>query len=88
MINFDSENYIAWERSENKDTSIWFAKFSENGIIPGSAQEITSKANASRPIFFEYQNDLYLKWFDDRTGHQSIYFVKKTGVSCVETKLI
>lgn len=88
MINFDSENYIAWERSENKDTSIWFAKFSENGIIPGSAQEITSKANASRPIFFEYQNDLYLTWFDDRTGHQSIYFAKKTGEYWEETKLI
>ena len=87
MINFDSENYIAWERSENKDTSIWFAKFSENGIIPGSAQEITSKANASRPIFFEYQNDLYLTWFDDRTGHQSIYFAKKTGEYWEETKL-
>ena len=88
MINFDSENYIAWERSENKDTSIWFAKFSENGIIPGSAQEITSKANASRPIFFEYQNDLYLTWFDDRSGHQSIYFAKKTGEYWEETKLI
>lgn len=88
MINFDSENYIAWERSENKDTSIWFAKFSENGIIPGSAQEITSKANASRPIFFEYQNDLYLTWFDDRTGHQSIYFAKKTGEYWEETKII
>ncbi len=88
MINFDSENYIAWERSENKDTSIWFAKFSENGIIPGSAQEITSKANASRPIFFEYQNDLYLTWFDDRTGHQSIYFTKKTGEYWEETKII
>ena len=88
MINFDSENYIAWERSENKDTSIWFAKFSENGIIPGSAQEITSNANASRPIFFEYQNDLYLTWFDDRTGHQSIYFAKKTGEYWEETKLI
>lgn len=88
MIYFEKENYIAWERSENKDTSIWIAKFSENGIIPGSAQELTSKANASRPILFEYLNDLYLTWFDDRTGHQSIYFAKKTGEYWEETKLL
>ena len=88
MIYFNGENYITWERSENKETSIWIAKFSENGIIPGSAQEITSKSNASRPVFFEYLNDLYVTWFDDRTGHQSIYFAKKTGEYWEETKLI
>ena len=88
MINFDNENYITWERSENKDTSIWIAKFNDNGIIPGSSQEITSKSNASRPYLFEYQNELYITWFDDRTGHQSIYFAKKIGEYWEEIRLL
>ena len=33
-------------------------------------------------------NDLYVTWFDDRTGNQSIYFAKKTGEYWEETKLI
>ena len=88
MLNFNNENFIAWERSENRDTSIWVAKFSENGMIQGSACEITSNSSASKPFLFEYQKELYLTWFDDRTGYQSIYFAKKTGEYWEETKLL
>lgn len=76
---FENEIFLAWERTENTNSSIWCAKINENGIVKNSSEQIVQQKNAFRPEFFIYKNNLFITWFDSRNGNESVYFAKKEG---------
>lgn len=88
LYNFNNEMYVAWERSDSVNSSIWIAKIDNNGIVPETAEEITNAGNASRPAMFEYDNSLCVTWFDTRRGKESVYFAKKNGSYWTEFSLV
>jgi len=88
LIYFEDQLYIAWERTQSVNSSIWVAGLSPQGIISGSAEELTLNGNASKPRFFNYQNSLYLTWFDTRNGRESVYMSKKEGNYWNESPLV
>ena len=88
LFNHKGHVYIAWERAYYQNSAIWLAELDLNGIKNGTAEEISSKGSASRPILFEYKDSLYLTWFDTRRGHESIYMAKKNGNYWSETGLV
>ena len=80
--------YMAWERTDTVNSSIWIENLNVNGISAGSAEKVSDNGNASRPVLFEYNDSLYMTWFDTRRGRESIYMVKKDGSYWNETKLV
>lgn len=79
LFNFEGKNYLAWERSLKKTSSIWVAVLDRSGIEAMSAEAITTSGEASRALFFEYENKLWLSWFDTRRGRESAYMAGKNG---------
>lgn len=90
LHNFKGDIYLAWERTDSYNSSIWVAQLNADGsgIIPGSAEALTSNGNASRPVFFEYDDKLCLDWFDTRRGKESIYMAQKNGSYWNELSLV
>ena len=79
LFYFEGKIYLAWERSIKKTGSIWVASLENNRIEPLSAQSITSAGEASRAVFFEYDDKLWLSWFDTRRGREGAYMAGKNG---------
>ena len=79
LIYFEGKIYLAWERSIKKTTSIWVALLDHNGIEAMSSEAITTSGEASRAVFFEYEDKLWLSWFDTRRGRESAYMAGKNG---------
>lgn len=88
LYNDNGTVYLAWERTDSYNAAIWVAELTNAGIVAGTADSIASKGNASRPVFFEYNNSIYITWFDTRRGKESIYMAKKNGSYWNETSLI
>ena len=80
--------YMAWERTDTVNSSIWIENLNASGVSAGSAEKVSDNGNASRPVLFEYNDSLYMTWFDTRRGRESIYMVKKDGSYWNETKLV
>lgn len=76
---FENEIFLAWERTENTNSSIWSAKIDEKGIVKNTSEQIVLQKKAFRPEFFVYKNNLFITWFDSRNGNESVYFAKKEG---------
>jgi len=88
LYNYKGDVYLTWERTESVNPVIWTAKLDENGMEKGSAQALATGGNASRGRFFEFQDNLYIEWFDTRRGTESVYFAKKTGELWEEQSLV
>ncbi len=88
LYNYNGTVYLGWERTDSYNSSIWVAQLNDFGMVTGSAEAITTKGNASRPVFFEYDNSLYIDWFDTRRGRESVYMAKKSGSYWNEVSLI
>ena len=80
--------YLAWERTESVSAAIWCAEVNQNGLVPRSAVKISDKANSSRASMFEYNRQLYVLWFDTRTGREAIYMAEKAGNDWEEITLL
>ena len=89
VFSFNNSVYVSWERcSRNENTSsIWFQKIDSQGTVPSSSEEITEKANAKNSVLFDYDGDLYIAWYDNRTGANAVYFAKFDGSMWQEEKL-
>ncbi|MCQ2589644.1 MAG: SpoIIE family protein phosphatase [Treponema sp.] len=88
IYQFKNRIFLAWERTENINSQIWIAELGKNGMIPGSSFRLTSKGSASRPLFFEYDDTLWIEWFDNRNEKQEVYMAEKIGERWDERKLI
>ncbi|MBP5519296.1 MAG: SpoIIE family protein phosphatase [Treponema sp.] len=87
LFEFDGLVYLAWERTDSVNSSIWIENISSLGVTSGSAEKITDNGNASRPVLFSYNGALYMTWFDTRRGRESVYMAKKDGSYWNETRL-
>lgn len=88
IINFQNKLYLTWERTESVNSSIWVTQITPKGIIPKTFSQITENSNASRAMFFEYHDILFLEWFDNRSGNDSVYLSQKKGEDWEELSLI
>ena len=88
LYEYEGLVYLAWERTDSVNSSIWIENITAAGVTAGSAEKISDNGSASRPVLFEYNNSLYMTWFDTRRGRESIYMVKKDGSYWNETKLV
>lgn len=79
LYNSKGKLYLAWERTEISNAVIYVAELNSLGIVERSVDSLSGRGNASRPVIFEYQNDLYTSWFDTRRGQESLYLAKKNG---------
>ena len=64
--------YLAWERTDSVNSSIWIENLSESGVVAASAEAVTHQGSASRPVLFTYNDSLYMTWFDTRRGRESV----------------
>jgi hypothetical protein len=89
LYTFNATTYLAWERTyyNSENSHIWIAWLSKDGIVPGSAEEISSQGNANRAVVFSYDNMLSLVWFDTRHGTESVHLAQKNGYLWNETAL-
>ena len=88
LYEFDGKLYLAWERTDSVNSSIWIENLTASGVLAGSAEALTSAGSASRPVMFSYNGSLYLTWFDTRRGRESVYMVKKDGSYWNESSLV
>ena len=88
LYEYEGQIYLAWERTDSVNSSIWIENVSSSGIVPGSAEALTSQGSASRPVFFTYKGSLYITWFDTRRGRESVYMAKKNGSYWDEASLV
>ena len=79
ILQFNGQLYCTWERTDDTNTSVWVASIGENSTDSESVYQITNKADASRPILFEYDSNLYVTWFDNRSGREAVFMAKKSG---------
>ena len=84
----DGQVYLAWERTDSVNSSIWIENLSESGVVAGSAEAVANQGSASRPALFTYNNSLYMTWFDTRRGRESVYMAKKDGSYWNESSLV
>jgi hypothetical protein len=86
---FNGTTYMAWERTyyNSENSHIWVAQVTKEGLVPGSAEEISTQGNANRAVLFSYDNLLSLVWFDTRHGSESVHFAQKNGYLWNETAL-
>lgn len=85
----DSKIFLSWERTfyASESSHIWFMELSKNGVASGGLEEITNSGSAHRPVFFEYNSNICLSWFDNRRGNDSIYMAIKNGFLWEENTL-
>lgn len=88
LYEYEGLVYMAWERTDTVNSSIWIENITANGVSSASAEKISDNGNASRPVLFEFNDSLYMTWFDTRRGRESVYMVKKDGSYWNETKLV
>ena len=88
LFEYEGLVYLAWERTDTVNSSIWIENITAAGVTAGSAEKLSDNGNASRPVLFEYNGSLYMTWFDTRRGRESIYMMKKNGSYWNETKLV
>ena len=88
LFDFGGEIYLAWERTDTVNSEIWLARITDQGLVPTSAEAISSKGSANRAILFDFDNSLYMTWFDTRRGRESVYMAKKEGSLWEETSLV
>ena len=88
LYEYDGQLYMAWERTDSVNSSIWIENISAAGVISGTATQISDKGNASRPVMFENKGILYITWFDTRRGRESVYMAKKDGSYWSESSLV
>ncbi|MCK9171388.1 MAG: SpoIIE family protein phosphatase [Treponema sp.] len=89
LYTFEGATYLAWERTyyNSENSHIWIARITKNGIVPGSAEELSTQGNANRAVIFSYDKMLSVVWFDTRHGTESVHMVQKTGYLWNETSL-
>ena len=88
IIKYKGKIFLAWERTENVSSQIWIAELGNNGLIPKTSIKLTTQGNASRAILFEYEDSLWVEWFDTRNGKEAVYMAEKTGEDWEETRLV
>lgn len=88
LLKFKNQIYLTWERTESINSQIWLAELGNNGMIRDSSIKMTEKGNASRSILFEYDDTLWLEWFDTRDGIESVYMSELIGDRWHERKLV
>ncbi len=88
LFEFENEVYLAWERTDTVNSSIWLQKITPAGTVAESVEQVSNVGSASRPVFFVYNDSLYITWFDTRRGRESIYMAKKNGSYWNETSLV
>lgn len=88
LYEFEGKVFMAWERTDTVNSSIWIENISASGVTAASSEQISQNGNANRPLMFEYKGELYLTWFDTRRGRESVYMVKKAGSYWNETSLV
>lgn len=88
IIKYKGRIFLAWERTENVSSQIWIAELGNNGLIPKTSIKLTSQGNASRAILFEYEDALWVEWFDTRSGKEAVYMAEKIGEDWEETRLV
>lgn len=88
LLRYNNKLYMAWERTETINSSIWVSELNSSGLVPRSSLKITEQGNASRAILFEYDKSLFLQWFDTRNGNEAVYMAEKIGEDWEETALI
>ena len=88
LYEFDGQVYLAWERTDSVNSSIWVENLTQTGVLAGSAQSITHQGSANRPVMFTYNNNLCITWFDTRRGRESVYMAEKNGSYWNEASLV
>jgi len=79
LYNFKNEIYLSWERTDTTNSEIWLSRITENGMVKDSIETIASASASNRGIIFDYQDSLYVTWFDTRRGRESTYMSKRNG---------
>lgn len=88
LFEFENEVYLAWERTDTVNSTIWIQKITAQGTVADSVEALSSAGSANRPVFFVYNDSLYITWFDTRRGRESIYMSKKNGSYWNESSLV
>ena len=81
--------YIAWERTyyASENSHIWIAELTKDGIVPGTAKQISGEGNANRAVLFSFNNMLSAVWFDTRSGIETVRMAQKKGSLWEETAI-
>lgn len=88
LIKYKGKIYMAWERTETTSSQIWIAEIGSDGLVNRSAIKLTNLGNASRAILFEFNDSLYVEWFDTRSGSEKVYLAEKVGEDWEEVCLV
>jgi len=87
LYTFKGTTYLSWERTyyNSENSHIWIARITKDGVVAGSAEELTSQGSANRAVLFSYGGMLSVVWFDTRHGAESVHLAQKDGYLWNET---
>lgn len=88
IIRHKGKIYLVWERTETTASQLWIAEITTQGLVNRTAIKLTSQGNASRAMLFEYNDSLFVEWFDTRSGNEKIYLAEKIGEDWEERCLV
>lgn len=85
----DEKINLVWERKKRgaENSEIWFAQISGGKILSESVDVVAMKGNCRKPGIFSFRNNLFVYWFDNRSGYNQVYLAEKQKVEWNESCL-
>lgn len=85
----DEKINLVWERKMRgtENSEIWYEQILKEKVLPDSVDVIASKGNCRKAGLFDFKNEIYAFWFDNRSGYEQVYLAKKQKIDWDETQL-
>ena len=73
LFKYKGINYLLWEETGNSNTSIMMSGINRNGLTGSKPENMSEgKGRASRGKLFDFNDELYLTWFESINGEISL----------------
>lgn len=76
LLNASGKLHAVWERKTagSENSEIWYMQINKNGAVPGTSEAVAGKGNSRKAELYLYNNNLFISWFDNRTGRDQAYY--------------
>lgn len=80
---------LVWERKRRgtENSEIWYEQIFNGTVLPESVDVVASKGNCRKSGLFDFKDEIYAFWFDNRSGYDQVYIAKKRKIDWEENCL-
>ena len=80
---------LLWERKSRgtENSEIWYEQILDGKVLPESVDVVASKGNCRKAGLFDFKDEIYAFWFDNRSGYEQVYLAEKQKIDWEESRL-